>query len=698
MTRRTPEGKTRAPSVGQRLWRTNWFKALLLLVMILVAYWPAMHGGFVWDDNDHISDNKTLRSPRGLWEIWFKPGATCQYYPLSFTGFWVGFQLWGLNPLGYHLLNVVMHSLVSVLLWQVLTRLKARGAWLAGAIFALHPVCVMSVAWMTELKNTLSASLALGACWAYLRFAGLGVYERLEPGREPGRVTPCTPVPASSSMAATECRALPNGVPARWCFYALSLVLFQLGLFAKTAVSFLPVSLLLVTWWRRERLRWRDAWPLIPMLGLAVAMGQLTFYIEHLHGAAGEEFKMGFLERVLVSGRSFWFYLGKLFYPHPLTFIYERWHVDPSEAWQYLYPITTTALLVGLWWGRRRIGKGPLAAMLHFYVCTSLLILLVVLYMTRFSFVADHWQYFGCMSVVALAAAGITAALGWLENGRTFLKPVFCGLLLLVLGALTWQQAGIYRNLETLWRDTLVKNPDCWMAHDMLGNLLRNQGHIEEAMEHYHEAIRINPNYSEALNNLGAALAAEGRVDEAIENFRKAIQMDPNNFEALNNLGAALANKGQLDEVIENFRKAIQINPNFSEALNNLGIALAAKGQFDEAIKNYRKAIQSDPNNAEALNNLAWVLAAGPDDNLRDGFEAVRLAERACELTHYGQPSFIGTLSAAYAESGRFPEAVSTAEKAEQLATRGGLTAVAAKNRQLLEFYRAGKPYRPAQQ
>jgi Tfp pilus assembly protein PilF len=354
--------------------------------------------------------------------------------------------------------------------------------------------------------------------------------------------------------------------------------------------------------------------------------------------------------------------------------------------------------LVGLWWGRRRIGKGPLAAMLHFYVCTSLLILLVVLYMTRFSFVADHWQYFGCMSVVALAAAGITAALGWLENGRTFLKPVFCGLLLLVLGALTWQQAGIYRNLETLWRDTLVKNPDCWMAHDMLGNLLRNQGHIEEAMEHYHEAIRINPNYSEALNNLGAALAAEGRVDEAIENFRKAIQMDPNNFEALNNLGAALANKGQLDEVIENFRKAIQINPNFSEALNNLGIALAAKGQFDEAIKNYRKAIQSDPNNAEALNNLAWVLAAGPDDNLRDGFEAVRLAERACELTHYGQPSFIGTLSAAYAESGRFPEAVSTAEKAEQLATRGGLTAVAAKNRQLLEFYRAGKPYRPAQQ
>ena len=162
----------------------------LIVLLVFLAYLPALSGGFVWDDDTHISANQTLRSLSGLWDIWFKPGATCQYYPLSFTGFWIGFQLWGLNPLGYHLLNVVMHSLVAVLLWQVLTRLKARGAWLAGAIFALHPVCVMSVAWMTELKNTLSASLALGAGWAYLRFAGLGVYERLELGRKIGRGTP----------------------------------------------------------------------------------------------------------------------------------------------------------------------------------------------------------------------------------------------------------------------------------------------------------------------------------------------------------------------------------------------------------------------------------------------------------------------------------------------------------------------------
>src|SRR6185436_12719329 len=212
-----------------------------------------------------------------------------QYYPLTFTGFWAGYQLWGLNPFGYHFLNVLMHGIVAVLLWQLLVRLQARGAWLAAAIFAVHPVCVMSVAWMTELKNTLSAALALGAAWAYLRFARLGVYE--------------------------------SGDRKDWRFYALSLLLFQAALFAKTAVSFLPVSLLLITWWRRERLQWTDARPLIPMLALVGAMGWLTFHIEHLHGTASHEFRMGLLERLLVSGRAFWFYLGKLFFPFQLAFI-----------------------------------------------------------------------------------------------------------------------------------------------------------------------------------------------------------------------------------------------------------------------------------------------------------------------------------------------------------------------------------------
>jgi Flp pilus assembly protein TadD len=265
------------------------------------------------------------------------------------------------------------------------------------------------------------------------------------------------------------------------------------------------------------------------------------------------------------------------------------------------------------------------------------------------------------------------------------------------------------------------------MAHNNLGLLLVEQGRIEEAKEHYHQAIQINPNHFGALCNLGIALAAQGRLDEAITNFCKAIQINPYSFEALNNLGFALVAKGRVDEAIENYRQALRINPKYFQALDNLGVALAVKGRFDEAIENYRQAIQVNSNHPEtflhlgmtlgqlgrtreavvqyrealrldpkltkALNNLAWVLATSSDDELRNGAGAVRLAERACELTHYGKPLYVGTLAAAYAECGRFPEAVTMAEKAEQIATAAGLVAAAAKNRQQLELYRAGKPY-----
>ena len=303
----------------------------------------------------------------------------------------------------------------------------------------------------------------------------------------------------------------------------------------------------------------------------------------------------------------------------------------------------------------------------------------------------------------------------------------FAAIVLPVFAVLTWRQAGMYTDMETLWRTTLAKNPDSSMAHNNLGHLLGDQGHIEEAMGQYQKAIQCDPNNSEALNNLGFALASQGRYKEAIESFRMAIQLHPNDPTVLNNLGISLTALGRFEEAIENFRQAIQLKPNYCEAMDHLGIALANENRCHEAIESYRQAIQIKPNSPEiflhwgmtlsqlghsreavaqyrealklnpdqtgALNNLAWILASNPDADLRNGAEAVRLAEHACELTHYDNPLFVGTLAAAYAEAGRFPEAVATAEKAEQLATKTGLTVVATKNRQLLELYEAGKPY-----
>ena len=260
-----------------------------------------------------------------------------------------------------------------------------------------------------------------------------------------------------------------------------------------------------------------------------------------------------------------------------------------------------------------------------------------------------------------------------------------------------------------------------------IGFILFNQGQIDEAIEYYRKAIHINP-VTPTAKQPGHRPRCQRWPDEAIENYFKALQIDPNNLDALNNLGITFETaKGQFDKAIEYYRQALQGNPDYAKVLINLGTTLAAKGQLDKAIENYRHALRVNPNSAEthfrlgmtldeagrpreatveyrealrldsnhagALNNLAWILAASPFDDLRNGAEAVSLAEQACDLTHYGKPMFIGTLADAYAEAGRFPEAVATAEKAEQLATEAGLTAVAAKNRQLLELYRAGKPY-----
>jgi tetratricopeptide (TPR) repeat protein len=587
--------KQRAP----RIWLGSpWVIALLFFAALFAAYYPALRGGFVWDDVDYISSNPTLRTLAGLRSIWLDPNASPQYYPLSSSLFWAVYHFFGLNTLGYHLVTLLMHGVAAVLFWQLLERLRVRGALLAGAIFALHPVNVMSVAWMTELKNTLSCSLALAAAWAYVRFACLGVYA----GREK---------------------------EARWRWYVLSLVLFQLAMLAKTAVSFLPVSLLLVLWWQRDRLTRRDILSMIPMLGISVGMGAFTIYIErHSGGASGAEFTVGFLERVLISGRSFWFYLGKLVWPAPLIFIYPRWNLDTGEWWQWLYPVAMVTVLLGAWMARGRIGKGVFAALMHFYIGTSMLVLIVVLYMMRYSFVADHWQYFGCLSIIALMASGITRSIDRL--GEPWGRPLEMGVgigLVLALGALTFAQSRIYSNAETLWRITLLRNPDCWAAHNDLGFALFEQGRTEEAMEHYRESLRIEPDSAYTHNDLGMALDREGRTGEAIAEYREALRINSGYAEASNNLGLALSHQGRTPEAIAQFRRAIEINPDYPDPHSNLGNLLRQQGQIAEAIAQYREALRINPDFADAHNNLgiALVQQGHVEDAISQYHEALRI-------------------------------------------------------------------------
>lgn len=640
--------------------------SLLLMAAVFLAYQPVWNAGFIWEDKDYIVNNPALRLWSGLGDIWFRPAAAGhQPCPLNFSLFWLYCRIWGLNATAFHLANIFWHGAGALLLWQVLKRLQVMGAWFGAALFALHPVNVMSVAWVTEQKNTLSGALLLGSMLAYLHF--------LDPG----------------------CDDAAKRKP-RWTGYALALFLFVLAMLAKTAVCFLPVLLFLIIWWKRKDCSWRDALPLLPMLGLGIGLGLLTKRLEHdVVGAAGHSFSIGLADRILISGRSFWFYLGKVIFPHPLCFYYPRWDVSTKVWWQYVHPSATLGFFALLWVKREKWGRGLFVAAVHFYLSSSLLILLVVLFRTRYTFVSDHWMYYSGMSALPAMAALLACAA---RKQDLRLKTAAAGLLLTGLGVLTWQHSCTYINYETHLRATLKSNPACWVAgnnlaglllekdrpteallyakkslengpahvevHNNLGLIWLKLGQTEEARAAFKTALQIDPGYAEAYSNLGELDLKQGQWHEARSELEQALALNPDSVHTLYNLGLTSLKAGQTAQAISQLKKAVHLNPNFVEALATLGEAYRQSGRADLALPEYERALQISPGDTTALQGLAWLLATCADPHLRNGPRAVTLALKADDGSGGGDSVIKQTLAAAYAEAGRFDEAVVTAQKA----------------------------------
>jgi hypothetical protein len=422
MTTRHRQSKTRAARSANILppGAPRWRLAALLILLTLIAYIPALQGGFIWDDNDYVSDNAALRSADGLRRIWTEPGAVPQYYPLTFTTFWLEYRVWGLSPAGYHALNVALHAVSAVVLWRVLLLLQVPGAWLAAAVFAVHPVEVESVAWITERKNTLSGACYLAALLAYLHFA-FGAARR------------------------------------RWRLYGLALALFIAALLSKTVAASLPAVLVLILWWKRDRLDAAALWPLAPMFALGLGAGLLTAGVERQYvGAVGADWNLSAVDRCLIAGRALWFYAATLAWPHPLIFFYPRWRIDAGIWWQHLFPLAAIGLAALLAALRHRLGKGPLVAVLAFAVMLAPALGFVDVFPMRYSFVADHFQYLASIALIALAVAvGCRALRGAPPGARA---AVGAGVLAL-LTTLSWRQGDVSLDQEALWRDTIAKNP-----------------------------------------------------------------------------------------------------------------------------------------------------------------------------------------------------------------------------------------------
>ena len=549
-----PPSAVHRPASAPALWpawstRTN---CSLIFLAALIAYLPALGGGTIWDDAGHIT-RADLQSLAGLMRIWFEPGATQQYYPLLHSAFWFEHLLWGDAPFGYHLVNVLLHATAACLFGVLLRRLAVPGAWFAAAVFALHPVCVESVAWIAEQKNTLSTVLYLGAALAYLRFD-------------------------SSRKSA---------------HYAVAAGIFIAALFTKTVTATLPATLLVLFWWQRGRLdARRDVAPLLPWFAVGAASGLFTAHFERvLIGAQGSDFALSWLERGLLASRVVWFYLGKLIWPGDLIFIYPRWQIDSSAAWQWLFPLLTLALLgVATWWTRR--ARAPLAALLIFGGSLFPALGFVNVFPFIFSFVADHFQYLASLGAIALAAAALPFALKRLPRGLAVATPA---LLLVGLGTLTFLQAGMYRDLITLYETTLARNPACWMAHNNLGNALAADGRVDEAASHFEAALKLRPDYPEAESNLGDALNQLRRFSESVPHLERAVARQPNFAEAHNNLGVALMETGRGAEGMTAFATAIRLRPGYARAHLNLAIALARSGRMADAERERAEALRLNP-------------------------------------------------------------------------------------------------------
>lgn len=546
-----------------------WLGWLLFAVLCVVAYHPSIHGGFLWDDNGHVTKPE-LQSLSGLARIWFEPGASQQYYPVLHSAFWFEHKLWGDAALGYHWLSIFLHATAAALLVRVLQRLAIRGAWLAGLIFALHPVCVESVAWISEQKNTLSAVFYLLAALAYLRF---------DEYRGDGTAV---------TNPATTRRA--------WRFYALASLLFVLAVLTKTVTATLPGALLVIAWWRRGDVSWRrDIAPVLPWFAVGIVAGLGTVWVErNLIGAQGAAYSLDLWHRGMLAGNVVWFYFGKLLWPANLAFVYPRWPVETWSAANSVAGFAALGVLVVLWMIRRRT-RGPLAGALYFIGTLFPALGFFNVFPFIYSYVADHFQYLACIGAIVPIAAGSVAALAKIPGWWARAIPAA---LVAVLGFSTWQQAHDYRDNLTLYRATLARNPEAWMASYNLGMELAARGQIDAAVASYHDALRVRPGYAEVHANLAMALFTQpGHLDEVVEHLQTAVRLSPDLWQARLNLGNILASiPGREDQAIEQYRAVLKQRPIDSEVYVNLALVLRNRpGHRGEAIQLLKTALRLKP-------------------------------------------------------------------------------------------------------
>jgi protein O-mannosyl-transferase len=573
--------------------RNTWLpfvKALLVLAGVLLLYRPAWHGDFLWDDNVLLTENSFVHAPDGLFKIWLSTEQP-DYIPLTTTSFWIEWRLWGLHSTGYHVTNILLHALAAFLFWRTLLLLKTRGAGFAAILFAVHPVCTTTVAWIAERKNTLSLVFLLLAVLNYLKAT-------VNPG---------------------------ESKPRQRAWLGVSFACFLCALLSKASAVPLPAVLVLIEWWRCGNLDRRAILRTLPFFALTLVFSAVTIWFQSGRHEPTEmipDLSLG--AKASDALQAIWFYAFEIFWPANLCMVHAWKPATFITAGLSLAALSVLALL--FWKYRRSWGRHGFLAVGSFIILLSPVLGFIAMSFHMHSRVADHWNYLPMLPIIAaIGALGGQVSTTWRLTG---LKAALLGAgAVIPLAALTWKESHMYVGRETLWRTTLLRNPASWAAHSNLGETLMDSGQVDEAIRHYEAAVQLQPAASDSQYNLANALCAKREYPAAVERYQEAIRHRPRYAAAFYNLGLAYEAQNKLPEAMDAYRNAIAAKATHANAHNNLGTLLARTGSAEDAEKQYLKALALNPNLPDAHNNLANLLFQRGDvpAALQHYGEAVRL-------------------------------------------------------------------------
>jgi len=604
----------------------SWLPRVLLIVGVtLFIYWPALNGGFVWDDGWYVTTNPLMHGWIGLWKFWFQPGSWVEYYPLQETVQWVQWQLWGDNTLGYHLTNIALHVVNALLVWRLLGKFGLKLAWLGGLLFAVHPIQVESVAYICELKNTLSLPFFLLAMCHWID------YEEKKRSKD----------------------------------YFRAFGLFFVGMLCKITMAPFPFVIVLYAWWKRGRVEGKDFKAAAPFLVISLVLGFTTVWVGEIYRSVGHEQPEiipigGILSRIDGVGLITLVYLSRFFLPLDVLLVYPQWRVDPHSVIQYVPWLLFFGGAWYLWKKRQSWGRHVLLGLGFFLLYLAPFLGFVPVSYMSFTWVMDHLLYLPIIGLIGL----VIAALGDVETRFPMDRPYLRGAFIIILAVMVLESrafANLFINEETLWIYILQRNPHVWLAHHDLGSNLIDRGHYAEAVPHLEEVVRLNPNFSDGHYNLGLALYKIGRTAEAQSEYRQALKLNPKDEKTYINLADSMFQEGRSAEAIELYRRALTLVPDLPQLHYNLGNALLQAGNLPEATEQFGIAVKLDPSITQAHENFGTVLAQSG---------ALPAAIQQFEAAIQINPSYVvarNNLGLALAQTGHIPEAIEQFQQVLQI-------------------------------